>query len=127
MRPIKFRQPIYRSNIGFFGWHYWGFIDNEFITPHSGHRLAPSYQFAFSSNGFDVYEGDIIKIDYSAICGYELFDIGEVMFNSDPCLSRIEFGLWTKGGYQPTDFMGEITVLTNIIEQPNYENDLRVW
>ena len=104
----------------FNGWHYWGFIDNEFITPHSDHRRTTSFQFAFSSNGFDVYEGDIIKIDYSQICGYESFDIGEVMFNSDPCLSRIEFGLWTKNGYQPTDFMGEITVLTNIIEQPNY-------
>lgn len=55
MRPIKFRQ---RNGDR---WHYWGFIDDAFITP--CRYDTPSQQFTglTDRNGVEVFEGDIIN------------------------------------------------------------------
>lgn len=64
---LKFRQPIYNADGTFKEWHYWGFgvgIEDEFVTPHSGYRKAPSQQFTGmqDAKGEDIYRGDYVKM-----------------------------------------------------------------
>lgn len=56
MRPIKFRQ---RNGDR---WHYWGFIDDAFVTP--CRYDTPSQQFTGLTDryGVEIYEGDIIDM-----------------------------------------------------------------
>ena len=67
-------------------------------------------------NGKDVYESDIIIFDNSQIGGKRI--TGEVIFNTDQTLSNLEWGIWTKDGYHPTDFLGEIEIIGNIYQNP---------
>lgn len=75
-------------------------------------------QFAFRSCEQDIYEGDIIELDSTEIGGKKV--IGEVAFNNDPTLSRLEWGLWVipSGGYMATDFTGRIKILGNKFQNP---------
>ena len=66
--------------------------------------------------GKDVYEFDIIIFDNSQIGGKRI--TGEVIFNTDQTLSNLEWGIWTKDGYHPTDFLGEIEIIGNIYQNP---------
>jgi hypothetical protein len=59
MDRIRFRQLNERG-----GWHYWGFIDGNFVGPLStfGLKGGESYQFTGLQDikGKDVYDGDIV-------------------------------------------------------------------
>ncbi len=59
-REVKFRMPLLEYG-KFKEWFYWGFIDGDFITPHSAYRKCPSFQFTglTDKNGKEIYEGDI--------------------------------------------------------------------
>jgi len=59
--------------------------------------------------GEKLYEGDKIQIDTTMIGGGII--TGEVVWNNDSTLSRLEWGLWTDKGYHATDFLGEIKML----------------
>ena len=65
-REIKFRMPI-RIDGKFSHWHYWGFIDGEFVGPDARWVNTPSEQFTGlqDKSGVDIYEGDIVLSDYS--------------------------------------------------------------
>jgi uncharacterized phage protein (TIGR01671 family) len=65
-------------------------------------------------NHNEIYEGDIVNFDNSDIGGDKV--TGEVIFNTDPTLSNLEWGLWTKKGYYSTDFLGTIEVIGNIYQ-----------
>ncbi len=63
-RPIKYRQAIY-YNGKFNHWHYWGFINTEFIGPVIGicsmeEVIKNSYQYTCfdDKHGVEIYEGD---------------------------------------------------------------------
>ena len=58
--------------------------------------------------------GDIVSLDNSDIGG--TLTVGEVTFNTDTTLSRLEWGLWTEMGYHSTDFLGILEVIGNIYE-----------
>lgn len=66
--------------------------------------------------GKEIYEGDIIIFDNSDIGGKKYQ--GEVVWCDDQTLSRLEWGIWTKTGYLPTDFLGKLEVIGNIRESP---------
>lgn len=68
-RMIRFRQALMEFNV-FCGWHYWGFINNHFISPaeNDNHKVKSALKNsqqcvgAVDINGHYFYEGDIIKI-----------------------------------------------------------------
>jgi hypothetical protein len=66
--------------------------------------------------GVEVYEGDIIRID-NEIIGGAVID-GEMIFNTDPTLGNLEWGLWTDKGYHRTDFLGGLEVIGTVHELP---------
>ena len=57
MREIKFRQEYNKK------WHYWGFIDDGFVSPLQGVGGEKSYQFTGlkDKNGKEIWEGDILE------------------------------------------------------------------
>lgn len=67
-------------------------------------------------NGKEVYEGDIIEFDNTEIGGTKT--TGEVVFNTDITLSKLEWGLWTRKGYYRTDFLGRIEIIGSIHQNP---------
>ncbi len=64
------------------------------------------------SQSVEIYEGDMVRLDNRVIGGS--VTEGEVMFNQDPTLSGLEWGIWTKRGYHRTDFLGTLEVIGNI-------------
>ena len=74
------------------------------------------YMGLLDKNKKDIYEGDIISLDNKGIGRGKW--IGEIIFNTDQTLSNLEWGLWTKGGYLPTDFLGTIEILGNRWQNP---------
>lgn len=77
-REFKFREPLY-SDGKFTRWHYWGFIDDNFIGP--VHLTRKHYQFTGRNDekGAEIYEGDIlpggwIVVWHTKDCCYELVD-----------------------------------------------------
>ena len=63
MREIKFRQPLFKPNGKFFRWHYWGDIDDGFVSPVCGNigRNSLEYTGLKDSKGVEIYEGDVLK------------------------------------------------------------------
>jgi hypothetical protein len=114
MREIKFRTWDSRQM------HDWDFCCHQFLMPGlhgktSGWKWM-QYIGIKAKDGKEVYEGDIIIFDNSAIGGKRI--TGEVVFNADRTLSNLEYGLWCNG-YHPIDFLGEIEIIGNIFEDPS--------
>ena len=59
MRPIKFREAILRRNGDFLRWHYWGYIQDGFVSP-SLPTVSESYQFTgrLDKHGKEIYAED---------------------------------------------------------------------
>lgn len=72
MREIRFRQPIRYKDGRFMEWHYWGLINDDWITPAILHGAPDtrkeSQQFTglHDKSGREIYEGDVISIRYDA-------------------------------------------------------------
>lgn len=93
-----------------------------FIEGQTDITKLPTMQFIGlkDKNGAEVYEGDVIELDSTIIGGKAIR--GKVIWNNDTTMSRLEWGVWTKKGYYPTDFMGYLEVIGNIYENPELLN-----
>lgn len=62
MRELKFRQPVLKDD-KFDHWHYWGFIDENFVNPIADLSLWKSQQHIGRDDkaGTGIYEGDIVE------------------------------------------------------------------
>jgi hypothetical protein len=70
-----------------------------------------------SDNNEEIFEGDFIKLDSTDIGGKVY--VGEVVWCDDQTLDHLGWGLWVhNGGYLSTDFLGNITILGNVYENP---------
>ena len=90
---------------------YYLHIDEDF-------GLIPTEHFGLqeSITGNLIFEGDIIELNPSDLS--KQIVVGEVIFNTDQTLGNFEWGLWTDRGWCPTDFLGKVTLLGNIFENP---------
>ncbi len=59
--------------------------------------------------GAKIFEGDTVGLDDTDMGGS--IHIGDVVFNTDPALAWLGWGLWTARGYHVTDFLGNVTLL----------------
>lgn len=72
MRHLKFRQPLHVGReptlLTFTEWHYWGFINGEFVPPEL-HRDSVEHAYRYSEQSTDfadkneaeIFEGDTLR------------------------------------------------------------------
>ena len=113
MREIKFRQEKQDG-----GWHYWGFIENGFISPLSGGSMGgKSYQFTglLDCNGKEIYEGDIIKDYYEGKCKEREVKNGEITVWEEEPVIRVFRDIRYASEFEGAD-MRYFKVIGNIYE-----------
>jgi len=138
MRVIKFRawdnkekKMLYDSDLETYGtplislegilcssWTSEGGGGVEKLVDEQDRYILQQFTGLLDKNGKEIYEGDVIEIDYRSIAVDCTIYKGEVFFNTDRSLSNLEWGLWTKKGYHRTDFLGELKIIGNIYENP---------
>ena len=115
MRPIKFRQPLFKSNGEFFKFHYWGDVEGGFQSPVAGNLGRNSQMFTglLDRPGKEIYEGDIV------------FNLNDKDKNHEIIWNSLD-GCWCLGdedSYPVSKYsMGEFwEIIGNIYENPECE------
>lgn len=109
-REIKFREAIFAEpDNRFMGFHYWGWIDGEWVGPESTDpEASKQYICSKDKNGKEIYERDIFRqkgMDGKLI-------VGTIVFYDDLSY-RCREGNYI---YHKVKFAGE--VIGNIYENP---------
>lgn len=112
MRKYKFRGKSLTSGEYVYG-YYWKSINgrhwirsSKMIDYEVDPETVGQYIGLIDENKKEIYEDDKVVLDNTLIGGNRTE--GKVIFNNDPTLSFLAWGIWNEKGYHPTDFLGHL-------------------
>lgn len=114
MREIKFREAIFAEpDNRFMGFHYWGWIDGEWVDPEStDSEASKQYTDLKDKNGKEGYHKDIAKDE----CGVQ-YSIEWIATDAKFILIQVSGGI-LRGNTVDMRYLSTMGIVGNIYENP---------
>ena len=124
LRHLKFRQCIWDYDVDkFLEWHYWGFIDGQFIKPQiDGIDPKNNYQSQQYTGYGKIYEGDILEY-VDVVNGPDFKITGIVQFlNESRTYLQIKTFHQYKDRVSEWENLKDVKILGNVCENQDILN-----